>query len=291
MRRRLFIGLLTFVVLIVALFYFNVIWRSPSYYTLEQDIALEVPIVDMKAYMDTDLKDHERPYIFEVESPNNNGKVVVLGVEHRSDKTHPQFEAIRQHWKDNNPTVALVEGRLGFYFSWFQDPIESYGESGLTASLAKKSNVPLYSWEPERHNEVSALAKKYDTKQLAAFYVLRPFFGHHPDSRKENAEDMLQSLIKDRTDYPEVAGAITSWEEIDEIWNSEFPDIDWRTYNTGYGWPGSFHEIWNSSNLYRDEHMVKIILEQVGKGETVFITMGASHAPRVENTLKHQIMK
>ena len=283
---------ITFIVLllgiILLLFLFDIIWKSPAYYKPEKQHRIGAPIIDMETYMN-DESDHRRPYIYTINA-KTGGKVIVVGTEHLNDPEHKQFDSIRNYWASNNPTIALVEGRLGFYCKWLHNPIEKFGEGGLTAKLAKENNVDLYTWEPTREDEIELLKTKYSAKKLAMFYSLRPFFGISKEERQNKPEDILQKLIDERTDYDYLKGAITSWEEIDSIWKQDFPDIDWKNFSTGYGWPGYFHDIWNSSNLTRDEHMIQIILECIDKGETVFVTMGASHAPRIEDALRKTIL-
>jgi len=288
--KKIIFGFVIFCIVILLLFKFNILWKSPSYYKLEKDITLETPIMDMEAYMKELVNIHRRPYIYEIKS-KNKGKAIIVGVNHLNDPSNSQFDSIRHYWNLYNPSVALVEGRMGFFINGIQNPIEEYGESGLSSSLAKTKNIDLYTWEPTRENEIEALIKIYPSKKLAMFYSLRPFFGIPIEERKDSPEKKLQKLIDERTDYEQLKNSITKWEEIDSIWRKDFPDSDWRNFFSDYGFPGYLHDIWNSSNLFRDEHMVKIILELINKDETVFVTMGSSHAPRIENTLLASVNK
>ncbi|AXT19566.1 hypothetical protein D7030_10140 [Flavobacteriaceae bacterium AU392] len=288
MMKKLIISLSIITVFVLLLFFFGVVWKSPAFYKTEKQFTLDIPIIDMSTYMDSIVNKHRRPYIYNIKS-KKGGQVIVLGVNHTSDANDTQFDSIRYYWNEYKPTVALVEGRLGFFFKWLQDPIEEYGEGGLLSDLAKRDRIDLYTWEPSREDEIELLINKYSAKKLAMFYSLRPFFSIPKEVREKDPEKKLQKLINERTDYDHLRNTIVSWEEIDSIWKSDFPNIEWRNYSTGYGWPGYFHDIWNSSNLSRDEHMIKIILELIEKGETVIVTMGVSHAPRIENTLIHKI--
>lgn len=283
--KRLFWIFIVFAILITLLFQFGIVWKSPPFFKTKHPVALNSPIMDMETYMDNLVGNHRRPYIYVIES-KTKGKVIVLGLEHLNTPNHPQFDSIRHYWNLYKPTIALVEGRLGFLFKWMQNPIKHYGESGLTSELAKKDGVDLYTWEPSRDDEIELLIKKHPAKQLAMFYALRPFFGKSDAQRKESPEKQLQTLINERTDYKHLKHSINTWEEIDSTWKKDFPSLNWRTYNAGYGYPGYLNNIWNDSNLTRDEHMVRSIVELVEKGETVFVTMGVSHAPRVEEVLK-----
>ena len=99
----------------------------------------------------------------------------------------------------------------------------------------------------------------------------------------------MQELIADQTNHPGVAGALTSLEQLDSLWQADFPTEDnWRTYkHPRNGWPeGKFQQMSEDTSLLRDTHMCNSIIELVSNGERVFISMGASHAPIVEATLR-----
>lgn len=284
MLRKTLIIITLFIFSVLLLFYFDVLWKSPSFYKTVHQTELRVPIMDMETYMDN-ASNHRRPYIYSVDS-KSGGKAIIVGVTHTNDPNKSHFDSIKHYWEIHKPTVALVEGRMGFFFSWIHNSIEEYGESGLTTELAKKNNVDVYTWEPSREDEIDLLIKEHSAKKLAMFYSIRPFFQLSEQDKVENGENELQALIEERTDYKQLKNSISRWQQIDSIWKVDFPELNWKTYNPGYGYPGYLHDIWNSSNLSRDKHMLDIISEQVKKGEIVFVTMGASHAPRIENALK-----
>lgn len=262
-----------------------VIWRSPKYYHLEKHRTIASPVMDMAAY-DSIISTHRRPYIYSI-SAKNGATVSVVGVEHINDESHPQFDSIKQEWDKLNPDIALVEGRLGFLMPLFQDPIEKYGEGGLTSSLAKKGSKKLYTWEPSREDEIRLLLKKYSKEQLAMFYCLRPYLGKKhtdPDAR-------MEELIKSRTDYDGLQNTFQSVADLDLEWEKYYPDLAWRTYSNkrGYMPEGIMSDMWNSSNLARDEHMIQVILESLENKKNVLVTMGVSHAPRIETALRSSI--
>ncbi len=269
--------------------YFDVIWKSPGFYQTENIRKMEVPIMDMEAYKEI-ISQHRRPYCYTIKS-KNGGKVYILGVEHTKDKTNAQFDTISRLWEEAKPTVALVEGRMGFLFSWTQDPIEHYGEGGLVSHLSRKDGVKLYTWEPRKEDEIKLLLQDFSAEQLAAFYSFRPYFGNMRHGKPSNPEEKLQGYLESRTDIEPLKGHFTSWQELDSYWQRHFPDINWRDYSDEKGWPSGFlSEIANASNLARDYHMVQAIADLVEKGETVFVTMGSSHAPRIEKSL-HAIIE
>ncbi len=282
------ITLVVYILSVLLLFYTNVLWMSPPYFNVEEYDVLEVSIMSMDQYDDI-VNTHRRPYYFSIS--NLEGSAHIIGVDHTNDLEHHHLDSIKVKWNQVKPSVALVESRLGFLFALTQNPIEKYGERGLTAALAKKDDARVYTWEPEREKEVSFLLNKYSGQQLALFYVLRPYFSYSINYRENNSEALLDKLIEERTAYQGLQNLIRSSKDIEDILNRDYPDFDWKAHLSAKGWPeGYLREIWNDSNLFRDKHMVQIIIELVAKGETVFVTMGTSHAPRIEKTLAHELL-
>ena len=290
--KKLFIGISiafgTLVLLILLLIYFNVFWLLAPQYEVNRLVPLEVPVMDMKSYEDI-MSTHRRPYIFILKSVTG-GEVCILGVEHSKDPARKDLDSILHYWKNFDPDIALVEGRVGNLFRWLQDPLTELGEGGLVTDLANKKNIPVYSWEPKRKDEIEILMKTFAPKEIAMFYTFRPYFSNMRYGGYSDAEAALQDYLKSRTDYPHLKGVFKSWQELDQKWQTDFPEEDWRNYGSGRGYPdGYLHEIWNHTNLMRDHHMISIIVELVSEGNRVYVIMGSSHAPRIEGSLKSLI--
>ncbi len=264
----------------------GVIRTSPSFFDAPVSSDKLPPVMSMTEY-NTIAETHARPYIYTITS-SNGGKVTIAGIEHTKDKNNPQLDSLKRAFQNTEPTVALVEGRLGFLFSWSQDPVEVHGEGGLTVQLAKEKGIPFYTWEPRRETEIKILLNSFTPLQLAAFYSFRPYFGNMRFGKPANPEETLQDYINSRTDYEGLRNVLTNWNQLDSLWKADYPnEKDWRDYSDEYGWPeGYFSELFNASNNVRDEHLCNIIFELVRGGENVFVSVGASHAPRIEARLK-----
>lgn len=265
----------------------NVIWTSPKRYHPDP-LTLQPPIMSLDEYTSSGLiNTHARPYLYGVEK--NNGAVLVFGAEHTNDPDDNQFQLMQKQWKEFRPTIAMVEGRLGFLFSWMQDPVEELGEGGFTAKMARSDGIELYSWEPGREAEVEFLLGEYDAALVASFFCLRPYLNRHADLTKEEQDQIMSNFIAERTTHPAIKGSLTSLSQLDSIWNKVNPEGEnWRTYqHPQNGWPkGPLNDMFGATNLFRDIHMCRSIIELVNRGERVFISMGSSHAPRIEKTLK-----
>lgn len=287
--KKICIAVAVYVLIVLVLYSCNVIWTSPSQYRVTNPEFIGVPVMDMDAY-DTISETHRRPYWYTVESESSKGKVFVVGVDHTKDIDHAHLDTLVNVWSKAEPSVALVEGRLGFLFTWFQNPVNKYGESGLVSKIAKSEGVKLYTWEPTKQDEIFLLLKDFTPEQIATFHSFRPYFSNMRHGKPANPEAKLQEYLESRTDNDALRNVFTSWKELDSIWRKDFPEIEWRNHSDRYGWPkGYLSEMANASNLLRDYHLVQTINELVNKGEVVFACVGVSHAPRIEATLKNLI--
>lgn len=269
------------------LMYLGIIWRSPQFYSVKQEKQFAVPIMDMAAY-DT-LGNHRRPYLYEIKK--GKGAVYVLGIEHTKDPNDAQIALLNATWQSFNPDVAMVEGRLGFLFSGMQDPVAQYGEGGAAVALAKKDGVPFYTWEPKKEDEVKIVLSEFNPKQAAAFYALRPYLSNLRFGKPADPDAKLQEYIDSRTDVDGLRGAITSVAQIDSLWKKDYPKAkDWRDSSDEYGWPeGYLGAIFSKSNQLRDIHLCSAVSELVRDGRKVLVTMGSSHAFRIESTLREEL--
>lgn len=284
---RFFIAVVGIVALFLVLFFTGIIWHSPDRYTTTSQLQFTVPIMNMHDY--DSLGNHRRPYIYSIYT--SKGNVTVAGIDHTRDKHDPQLDSIDHYFMLQQPDVVLIEGLLGFLFSWFQDPVAAHGESGYAVALAKDKSIPFYSWEPSREEEVRDLGLRFTPLQLAAFYSLRPYFSNYRFGKPADPDAVMQQYINERTAVEGLHGTITSVAQIDSIWKKDFSLLkDWRETSDEYGWPaGWLSDIFNASNLYRDEHLCTAITELVKQGKHVFVTMGSSHAFRIEAALRHQL--
>ena len=57
---------------------------------------------------------------------------------------------------------------------------------------------------------------------------------------------------------------------------------DWRDLTGVYGAPGFLGEMFEYANDIRDQNMLNIVRELLEEGERVMVTMGWSHAVRIE---------
>ncbi len=263
------------------------IWKSPAYYTAYTEMDLERAIMTPEQY-DEVFKTHPRPYVFQ--HGDSTGGVFFFGSEHTKNPQDPQIEQIRQAWKSFDPTVALVEGRMGFLFRWFMDPVETFGESGLVLELAQSKGIDCYTWEPPFEKEIEFQLRRFPAKRVALFYVIRPYASNLRHGKPENPEDFVEEYRSKRTKYSGLENTLASIATIDSMWKADFPgEKDWRETSDAYGYPGYLQKIFIQSNAFRDEHFARVIIDLLHKKHRVFAVAGSSHAVKLESALKAAI--
>jgi hypothetical protein len=254
-------------------------WRSPPFYDAPV-VALPVPIMTSEQY-DSVSEIHPRPYVVTIE--NGRGSLVLFGAAHTRDAADPQLDSLRALWAAVRPTVALVEGRLGFLLPGFMDPVAAYGEMGAVAALARADGLPIYTWEPRREWEIARMLESFPAQRVALFYVLRPYFSQVRFGRPADPEGFVEEYRRKRTRYPGLEGTLPGIGTIDSVWARDFPrERDWRETSDEYGLPGYLADLSARSNGLRDDHLAAVIAALVNRGERVFAVAGSSHAVKLD---------
>jgi hypothetical protein len=236
------------------------------------------------AEYDTVSQTHARPYVVRVKTPP--GGLVLFGAAHTRDPSDPELALLAHEWDAFSPTVALVEGRLGFLFPYLMDPVEEYGEMGAAAARARASDLPIYSWEPRREWEVRQMLDSFPAPRVALYYVLRPYFSQLRFGRPDDPEAFVDEYRRKRTRYPGLEGTLTTMAAIDSLWARDFAgQPDWRETSDEYGLPGYLADLFARSNALRDEHLAAVLLDLVRRGERVFAVAGSSHAVKLDAAL------
>jgi len=260
------------------------VWRSPPYYTEYGTIDLPVPILTTEQYKEVSDK-HARPYV--VQLATASGALVLYGASHTKDPNDHQIGDLRQRWAEFRPSVALVEGRLGFLVEGFSDPVRKFGERGLVFAMARKQGVKVYTWEPQIEREVAQVLQWHAKERVALFYILRPYFSNLRHGRPTDPDGVVEGYRRKRTRWPGLENTFGSVAEVDAIWQRDFNGVkDWRDTSDEYGLPGYLNDVWKTSNAARDEHFARVIIDLVRKNERVFAVCGSSHAVKLEPALR-----
>jgi hypothetical protein len=267
------LGLLFLTAVVLGGAVFLLAWKSPKYYVAKSSAPAQY--LQFKNYK----ANHTKPYIIET----NN--LVIFGAEHTRDPKDSQIKPIKDKWERLQPTVALVEGRLGFLLPMFMDPVEKLGEGGKVKELADRDEIPLYNWDLSKEELAKKMESKFSKEQIALAQILNPYFANQRFGKPSDPEGFVSPYLK-RAANVGLQNQITSAADIDRIWKKYFPTTDWRNVSDEYGLPGYLGEMMAVGNDFRNQQLIDVVKELTAKGERVFVICGSSHAYCVAPALK-----
>jgi len=279
---KVFLWVILAVIILCGIIYL-ISWKSPKYYKVS-DIHNTDSIIPFKNY--AQIIDHQRPFI--ISSPN---KYTVFGSAHTRDPNHFEIALIEKEWQKLKPTIALIEGRLGFLIPGIMDPVKNLGEGGKVKALAEKNNVPIYNWDLPKEILAEQLLKKFNAEQVALSQILNPYFGQLRFGKPTSPEGFIEEYLK-RAKYVQQENNIKTAADVDRIWKKYFPaGPDWRNVSDENGLPGYLEDMIAITNDLRNRQLVVVIKELSAKGERVFASCGSSHAACIATAFLDALVK
>lgn len=245
--------------------------------------------------------DDPSAYVIDVAAPNRTagraGHALVLGLRHTNAEAAPQIAELRTRFAGFEPTLVLVEGRLGLHFGSSSGLLARFGESGEAVALAAAAGVPYQSLEPDPASEVADAVTAFSPAEVLAFYFLRVFTSERGNSWPiTELESEAAHLLGKRGSRTGLADALPDLAAMDAFWREHRPQAapaDWRELSAKAlwrdpkgTWPARLAE---HINRYRDRHFVAAIAAAVARGDRVLAVCGSSHAILFEPALRAAI--
>jgi hypothetical protein len=260
-----FLGWLLLIIILLGGAVFLIAWKSPKYYIAKNHgnytyLAFE----DYKA-------EHPKPYIIEQKN------LVIFGAEHTRNPKDSQIRLIKDKWERLQPTIALVEGRLGFLLPMFMNPVENLGEGGKVKELANRDDIPLYNWDLSKEELANRMQQKFSKEQIALAQILNPYFSNLRFGKPSDPESFVEPYLK-RAANVGMEAEFKTVTDVDRIWKKYFPTADWRNVSDEYGLPGYLAEMMAVGNDLRNQQLIDVVKELTAQGERVFVICGSSHA-------------
>lgn len=244
-------------------------WKPANDYSVSKQTALTDSIISSANYYRH--ASHIRPYIIRGKS------FVIFGCTHTRDPNHFEIGLIEKEWQQFRPTVALVEGRLGFEIPGVMNAVKNSGEGGKVRQLAKKDGIPIYNWDLPKEQLAKQLLSHYKAEQIALAQILNPHFGQIRFGKPKSSEKFIREYI-DRAKYVGLEDSIQSVEDVNRIWKKYFPDKEWQDVDDQYPLPGFLAEMAYQSGDLRNVQLISAVNELLSKGERVFVSCGSGHA-------------
>ena len=222
------------------------------------------------------------PYLLEL--AHGSGSLLYYGAHHSSDPASPQVADIETRWREFRPTIALCEGRSrGYLTGRLGRLLQGLPEPALVHELARRDGVPLVSLEPVYEDEVAMLLWRWSPEEVALYFTMRVYWS---EAGGKADEPLAEDLLRKRTAVRGLEGTMTTSADIDRVWaKSLAAQGDWRTRTSMP--EGTFlEEIDLASRVVRGEHMARVLVELVDRGERVFAVVGSGHVIRQEWALR-----
>lgn len=275
--RRIFVaGLLALMVLAGVASRFA--WFAPPGFVPATGIPIRGATADHDSRVG--LLERDAPYVLHVVSDAGEprGELVYFGSVHSKDADHPQLTELRRVWDRFRPTVALVEGRFGFFVGTARQGIGIFGEGASVYSLAERDDIPLYTLEPPSEIEIAALRECGDDTQVALFRVLN---GYVSARRGGPVSDFKIGRLLSKRASP-LTNALPGIAALDAYFASQFPESpNWRDIPEQATWPSPGGTWMNAmarrANSVRDDHFVRSLVDLTRRGERVLAIAGRSH--------------
>lgn len=249
---------------------FVVAWKSPKYYVAQSTHPSSTNFIPFSQYN----SHHARPFVIRTQT------AVVFGAEHTRDADHVQITQMEKEWQHLKPTIALVEGRLGFLMPGLMNPVETLGEGGKVKALAQNDGIPVYNWDLSKEAMAAQLLQHFNAEQIALYQILNPYFSQMRFGKPEP-----ESFLKDfysRAAFVGLQDSIQNIKDIDQTWKKYFPQQDWRNLSDETTLPGFLANIMAITNDLRNRQLIAVVKELETKGERVFVVCGSSHAACVQ---------
>ncbi len=229
------------------------------------------------------------PYILSLPTPQ--GRLVYFGCRHTFDPDNPQIGQILRVWNASRPDVALCEGGPLPAAKDAREAVSRHGEVGLVWFLARRAGVPVYGLDPPTGTQVRYLMTFFPPDEIKMYYVLLLAVL----LREQKGLDIEARQIREILDSCAGLGCLGAPGDVRDF-ESGLPELNLRreTWRSEAG--GIFHDraapgnyvaaIHERLTSYRDQAMMRRIIEEMAKGGTVFVLAGKSHTAIQEPALR-----
>jgi len=225
--------------------------------------------------------------VLRAEDPSG-GALFYFGARHTNDLDDPQIQTLVTAWERFEPTIALLEGRLGYGPGGLRFAVQRFGEPGLVYALAHRDGVDVYSIEPDGADHARALANATDPEAAAAMLAIRYVWSN--EQRPYSTASIEEALHKRAIGV--LDGVFANAEAFDAFWRERWISElgDWRELDSDPLIPRrgrtELESVWAVDTELRDVHMTRVLVEEVRAGKRVFAVIGRSHVAVQEPALR-----
>lgn len=235
----------------------------------------------------------KRPYILELTA--KKGSLVYYGSLHRVDPRDLQFVDIERRWKKFKPTMVLCEGCIWPLEESRKRAITRYGEGGLLRFLAAQDRIPIQCIDPPRDKQAIYLSRFFPPEKIKIYFILRQAMINRNMNKDINNVNYVGAILRELTSLDRFKSNPYTLEEFENSVRNLFPELKkWQSIPCSYLYsndPEDFlPQIHLKLNEFRDNHMIRILLNSLKRGKRVFAVVGRSHVVKQERVLRSEIL-
>jgi len=234
------------------------------------------------------------PHFFSLK--RSNVTLFYLGVQHSWNPTNPQFNFIKEKWKDflkiaKNPLV-VVESQGWKVYKTETEAILKGGEINFMAYLCHQANVHISCFEPDRGSEMNALLQQFSKEQIAYYYFARVVAQWHRLTQKPEINAYLSQFLQCDEKASDWNNFVFSIKQMKKIHQQFFKtrlnlnDADFfKKIENPTREDNPLKNVVRASGKYRDQTIIGGIKNVLDKKHDLFILYGKGHAHNHEKTL------
>jgi hypothetical protein len=233
---------------------------------------------------------HSTPYVVDV--GRGSSRLLLFGSRHSSEPTDPIFGQIEAAFAELSPAFALHEGTPTAVEPDREIAIRRHGEAGLVRHLAARAGIETASMDIPLPEEARLLRREIAVGDALVFLVVRQLASYNRKTARMNFDGyfgdffgligpplgiaaiewpLIEKQHERLLGYPLSAGGVTA--RATDPMRDDLPT----------------QRIARRSNELRDEHMLRSLIDGLGRHVRVFATVGVSHAVMLEPALRAMI--
>ncbi len=221
----------------------------------------------------------------------NNAALFYIGGEHSWNPDHPQFDFLKEKFSEflkiaKHP-LAVVESCGWAVYATETEAITNGGEIGFVSFLCRQNNTPIVCFEPDRGEEMNALLKRFSKDEIEYYYFARTVAQWHRLTEKPDINNYLGRFLerdKSASGWNDFEFSVAHMGEVHtklfggnaDLKNAEF----FRKIENPMREDNPLKEVVRASGRFRDETVVKKILEAWSQKKDLFIVYGRGHMER-----------
>jgi hypothetical protein len=229
-----------------------------------------------------------------------NAALLFFGTAHSFSPENPQLQDIEDMWRRFRPDVVLIEGGSWPLAKNRTEAVSKYGEMGFSTWLASITKTKIVDADPPIVDEMHHVAKVHTFERTKLYYVLR-MVPQWRDELRNGTSGTLQEKLVSFLNSPNfkkidsLANILTTEEAFEKAFRTHIPNVaDWKTIDwkvtSGMVESCSINAVAKTSARYRDQHMVKKIMQFMQEGKRVLVVAGNDHLieqqPMLRDALK-----